>query len=131
MTEITNYMQAFAYLKGGRNPDDRPLPGNGTRLQRRGYDLAVNYRGTDVVTYHENGTYSLDRGGWNTDTTQRRIEQYSPFKVVSGALETTWARDAPFSTREFVRRGPDDWIMQHPDGQTFKIQDGLPIRPER
>ena len=123
MPDITNYKQATAYLAGGRNPDDRPLPGNGTRLQRReDNSIAVNYRGTDVVTYEPDGRYRLNRGGWNTLTTQNRMEEYSPFRVVAGALETSWSYH-----REYVRRGPDDWQIKGPDGTVFEIQDGHPI----
>lgn len=37
---------------------------------------AVNYRGTDVVTYNADGSITLRTGGWKTATTKHRMNQY-------------------------------------------------------
>ncbi len=117
MPEITTYAQAATYLEAGRNRTDRPLPGNGTRLIRRGSAIVVNYRGTDVVTYHRDGTYSIDRGGMLSRTTENRIETYSPFRVSAGLLESGW-------TGKLLRHGPRTWLLTHPNGDGVYLYDG-------
>ena len=136
MAEITTFKQALAYLQAGRDQDDRPLSGSSTRLQaRRRMDIstgrpmetvdtiAVKYHDTDVIQFHRNGTVTLDRGGYNTRTTQDRIETYSPLRVAAGRLKTTWAH-----SRRILRHGPDNWILQHPNGAQTVIRDGERIR---
>ena len=57
------------------------LLGNNTRLIKRGDDYAVRLHYTNVVTIHPNGTYTLRSGGWQTVTTKRRINQFSPVGI--------------------------------------------------
>ena len=72
---IHDYASAAAYL-GPK--EDRPLENN-TRLVRRGTNIAVRLWATDVVTYHPDGSVTLDSGGWLTVTTKARINAYLPF----------------------------------------------------
>ena len=121
MPNITSYEQADRYL--GPNKSDRPLC-NKTRIQRRGYDaIAIMYHNTDVVTYHPDGRIVFNRGGYLTKTTADRISEYSPYRVVAGALYTTWSR-----TREFVRKGSDVWTLRGPDGFEAPLLDGQAVR---
>ncbi|HMN10696.1 MAG TPA: hypothetical protein PKD55_00055 [Bellilinea sp.] len=70
---FTSYEEVSAYLKGGRNPNDRPYPhGRSTRVQARENGIAVRYHNTDVVLYTERGI-TLNSGGWYTSTTKARI----------------------------------------------------------
>jgi hypothetical protein len=41
----------------------------------------VAYHSTDVVTIHPDGTFTLDTGGWDTQTTKERMTTYSPAKI--------------------------------------------------
>lgn len=55
---------------------------NNTRLFKRGDDAyAVKLHDTDVVTIHEDGTYTYNSGGWQTLTTKERINRYSPLRL--------------------------------------------------
>lgn len=60
----------------------KPLQNN-TRLFKRGDDFAVRLHGTDVVTIHPDGTYTIRTGGWWTMTTKQRIASYSPIRIFS------------------------------------------------
>lgn len=53
----------------------------GTILRQEGTDFVISYHNTDVVTMHEDGTYTLRNGGWQTNTTKARINEYSPARV--------------------------------------------------
>jgi len=72
---------ADAYLRAsnrGRGMEQRKI-GNNTVLIRRTHDtIAVRLHGTDVVTYHRNGTMHLNTGGYDTVTTLSRIHHFSP-----------------------------------------------------
>lgn len=52
-----------------------------TTLERRGDAFAICLHQTDVVTIRSDGTYVLRNGGWQTTTTKRRINQYSPARI--------------------------------------------------
>jgi hypothetical protein len=71
---MQSYEQAAVKL-GSR--DSRKLENN-TYVQRRGEDIAVRLHNTDVVTYHKDGTITLNSGGWRTSTTKNRINSYIP-----------------------------------------------------
>ena len=64
----------------GRCKEQRKL-GNNTWLVRRGNDFAIKLHYTDVVTIHQDGTYTLQTGGWHTVTTKARINEYAPCRV--------------------------------------------------
>ena len=46
-------------------------------------DYVVRYHGTDVVTIHADGTFTLNSGGWYTYTTKDRISRFSPARIWS------------------------------------------------
>ncbi|KKM25263.1 hypothetical protein LCGC14_1596730 [marine sediment metagenome] len=74
-----HYQTADAQLQG-RNRESRKLANN-TYLRRRGEDIAVQLHATDVVTYHPDGSTTLNSGGWRTVTTKDRMNAYGPVQV--------------------------------------------------
>jgi hypothetical protein len=66
---------AQTFVMGGRSKVSRPIENN-TRIEQRGDDYAVVLHGTDVVTYHKDGSVTLDSGGWLTVTTKDRMNGY-------------------------------------------------------
>lgn len=82
MTTLTtprSFKDADAQLTG-RNRDSRKVARN-TYLQRRGNSIAVQLHDTDVVTFHPDGSVTLNTGGWNTVTTRDRMNAFSPLHV--------------------------------------------------
>lgn len=69
-----------AALLGGR--ESRKVA-NHTYVQRRGANIAVLLHSTDVVTYHADGTATLDATGYHTVTTKDRINTYSRARIHS------------------------------------------------
>lgn len=64
---------------------------NNTYLHREdAHTLAVRLHATDVVLIHDDGSYTLDSGGWRTVTTKDRINQYGPVRVYQQQLEWYW-----------------------------------------
>jgi hypothetical protein len=61
----------------GRCQEGRNIANN-TRLERRGDNIALRYHFTDIVTYHPDGSMTLDSGGWRTVTTKERINWALP-----------------------------------------------------
>lgn len=41
------------------------------RLERRGAAIAVRLYNTDILTFHRNGSRTINTGGWQTPTTRR------------------------------------------------------------
>lgn len=82
---MQTWAEADAFLRasrGGAGMNERKV-GNNTYLRRAplGTDIAVRLHGTDVVTYHDNGTMTLNTGGWDTVTTMKRINGFSPVRT--------------------------------------------------
>jgi hypothetical protein len=75
---MNSYKQAVEVLKGRKT---RKL-GNNTYLETRDAEtVAVRLHQTDVVTYKANGAVVLNSGGWKTNTTKARINEYSPVGI--------------------------------------------------
>lgn len=56
-----------------------------TRLKRvDDHTFVIRFHATDVVTIHDDGTYTLRNAGNWTATTAKRIEQYTPFTISHG-----------------------------------------------
>lgn len=64
--------RVFGYKTVGRRvflPDEADTPE---------YDIAVRYHDTNIVTYHGDGSITLDTGGWETVTTTNRMDMLTP-----------------------------------------------------
>ncbi len=75
---ITTHTEAEQLLAGARTPDNGKPVARNTRLFKRGEDYAIQLHQTDVVTYHPDGTFTLESNGWRTITTKDRINRFSP-----------------------------------------------------
>jgi hypothetical protein len=77
---------AFTYEKGvellSRGRNGQKKLDNHTYLHRiDAQTIAVRLHDTDVVAIHDNGTYTLNTGGWQTVTTKDRINKFSPARL--------------------------------------------------
>ena len=72
---VSNWFGAETFVKGGRSKVSRPIENN-TRIEQRGEDYAVRLHETDVVTFHMDGSVTLDSGGWLTVTTKARMNEF-------------------------------------------------------
>ena len=130
-TGIIDHASADAYL--GRRAD-RALPGRASRLERRGDDIAVLFHGTAVVTYHPDGSVTLDSGGWLTSTTKQRINAYTRAPVYS--VKGKWLVGVPGGGKVPFRDG----IRVDAEGRTAgkgrkakrdaALRAAIPARPE-
>jgi hypothetical protein len=79
----TSYAEADAFLTA-RNSSCVKIANN-TELERigtiHGYVIVVRLHATNVVTYYPNGAVKLDSGGYRSQTTARRMSQFSPVSV--------------------------------------------------
>lgn len=76
------YNDAVQMLLTARSEGAGKPIGNNTRLVRIDANtVAVRLHGTNVVMIHNDGTYTLQAGGWRTVTTKQRINKYSPARV--------------------------------------------------
>lgn len=64
--------------------DKRTVPSVRATVITRGYDgegIRVSYHGTTVVIAHQDGSFTLNSGGYRTSTTKARINDYSNAQV--------------------------------------------------
>lgn len=87
------YSRQYADLDAkltGRCSQSRKVANN-TYLERRPEgDIAVRLHATDVVTFHPDGTATLNSGGWLTVTTKSRINDYLPGGIVLSSIKGRW-----------------------------------------
>ena len=77
---MLTYDQAMDILRTARTPAKKL--GNNTYLRRvSDTTIAVVLHTTEVVRIHDDGTYTLNSGGWRTVTTKDRLNAYSPASV--------------------------------------------------
>ena len=76
------WLSAVDTIRKARNPAAGKPIQNNTRLFQRGEgderEFGIVLHGTEVVTIHSDGTYTLRNGGYNTVTTLDRIRRWSP-----------------------------------------------------
>jgi len=87
------YSRKYAELDArltGRCAQGRKVANNTYLERREGGDIAVRLHSTDVVTFHADGTITLDSGGWLTVTTKARMNDYLPGGIVLSSLKGRW-----------------------------------------
>lgn len=88
------------------NGRDSRKVGNNTYLERiDSQTVGVRLHRTHVVTFHADGRYTLNSGGWRTVTTKSRINDYAPARVTQRAGE---------------------WFVRH-DGTEIEFRDGMTL----
>ena len=56
---------------------------NNTVLHKpEAYTYAIRLHDTDILTFEPSGMVTIRTGGWDTDTTKRRINKYAPVNIV-------------------------------------------------
>lgn len=123
----------------GRCSQSRKVANN-TYLHRVGDDIAVRLHETDVVTFHADGTATLNTGGWFTMTTKDRINHWLPagirlesnrgrwFLVYSGHSEYDAEGNYRYVLSERPRVPYSDGIVL--DLATLDVIEGAP-KPEQ
>lgn len=77
---VLSHAGLAAYIAAGRNKQatSRTLELNTYAEWRDNGDIAVRFYDTDVITYHADGSFTLNTGGWHTQTTAIRLDTYNP-----------------------------------------------------
>lgn len=76
-----NHAEAIKMVKGKRNANRRKVGNNTYAEILHDNSVGIMLHSTYVVKIHEDNTYTLQTGGWQTVTTKDRINQYSPVRV--------------------------------------------------
>lgn len=79
--------EAILMVRGKRNRSNRKIGNNTWAYILPDNSVVIELHSTPVVTIHEDGTYTLRSGGWQTLTTKDRINQYSPVRVYQRNFE--------------------------------------------
>lgn len=79
--------------------------------------VAIRFHKTDVVLYHSDGTIVLSSGGWHTNSTRARINDWLPRRVFLNNHRGEW----------WVAVGADRWADADNDSRLFV--DGITLAP--
>ena len=84
---MLTFQQAVEKFATARKGKPCKLAGN-TYLEKIDESTyAVKFHATNVVLIHGDGTFTLDNGGYRTNTTKNRINEYSPANVFQQNFE--------------------------------------------
>lgn len=81
------HAEAVNMVRGKRNANRRKIGNNTYAEILHDGSVGIMLHSTYVVKIHEDGTYTLNSGGWQTLTTKDRINQYSPRYVYQKNFE--------------------------------------------
>ncbi len=85
-------------------------------------DMAIRLHATDVLTFHTDGTITLDSGGWRTVTTKDRINRFLPGTLNVWSDRGTW--------KLYVGHGEDRTAVEFFDGMRItpegEVLNGIP-----
>lgn len=85
-----NYYDYFeSFLAGGKDKNRRKVKGNTYAERLANGNIGLRFHATMVCEYWPNGNVTLRSGGWQTVTTQDRINKNSPVRVYSN--KGSWA----------------------------------------
>lgn len=81
------HSEAVRMVRGKTNRDSRKVGNNTYAEILHDGSVGIMLHSTYVVKIHEDNTYTLNSGGWQTLTTKDRINQYSPRYVYQKNFE--------------------------------------------
>ena len=81
------HAEAVLMVRGKRNKTSRKIGNNTYAEILNDNTVAIKLHSTYVVKIRDDGTYTLNSGGWQTVTTKDRINQYSPVRVYQRKFE--------------------------------------------
>lgn len=80
---MLDFAQCEQLVSRARDKRSKPVANN-TRVERRDADTyALRLHGTDIATYHRDGTITLNSGGWRTVTTLERLRSFTGVHIES------------------------------------------------
>ena len=80
----TTYQEAVEFLaKARKYKYSRSISRSATLSYQDDWSISLVLVSTCVVTYHEDGTYTLNHGGWKTRMTTAYINGHTPFYIQS------------------------------------------------
>jgi hypothetical protein len=129
-----NYHGLLDYLSRGRNKNDRPGDKASLRIQRIGGEPCVNMYSTTIARFHEDGTITINAGGWeDSSTTRQRIGDVAGawiFTIASHLkrrfVETTrlyvagMPNGVPYARDCVISRGS---VIRHPEMEKQGVTD--------
>jgi hypothetical protein len=96
------HAEATQMVLGKRNRGQRKIGNNTYAYIEHDGSVAIELHGTKVVTIYPNGLYKLNSGGYQTHTTKKRINQYSPVRVYQKNFEWFLSDGTPFEDNILV-----------------------------
>ena len=110
-----NYHGLLDYLSRGRNKNDRPSDKASLRIVRQGGEPCVKMHSTTIARFHEDGTITINAGGWeDSKTTRANIGEVTGASIFSIAAHKR--RATVNTTRIYVAGMPNgvpyaDWCV--------------------
>jgi hypothetical protein len=88
--------------------DARKLAHN-TWIERDGDDVAVRLHATRILTFHADGSFTVNSGGWRTVTTKQRLNALMPAGYRVFSERYAWKLSTPGGVYDF--EDGDTWAV--------------------
>lgn len=97
--------------------DERTFPNLAATRFVRGADgvFHLEYHGSRIVTYHPDGTYTLDTCGYKTRTTKARLRKFGPLNIRS--KNGRWILNSQGGGSRILRRNSSRLLGQGGSGR--------------
>lgn len=117
-TGVKSYRTALEYLETGRDPLYRKTEYETAIVTDGDGSPVVRLFDTHIVTYHEDGSVTLNSGGWHTVTTKRRMNDYQDVCYVYQD-DNVWYVNT---------QGVGGWDI--PEKERLVFEDGMRVYPD-
>lgn len=96
------FVEVVRLINGKTKRTERKLGNNTYGYIMYDGSVVVELHGTKVVTFYANGLVKLNSGGYQTHTTKKRINQYSPVSVYQKDFKWFLRDGTPFEDNMLV-----------------------------
>lgn len=89
LAHVRSYNEAQAFL--GAEKDSRKVCGDNTYVERRNpHNVAIRLHQTDIIAFSASGLVTLSTGGWHSQITKQRLEQFLPAPLTVFSFKGQW-----------------------------------------
>ena len=119
-TSVNDYQSAMEYLDGGKDSLYRSTEYKTAIVTDGNCNPVVRLFNTHILTYHKDGSVTLNSGTWKTKTTKSRLNDYQDVCVVYQDKNVWYVA---------VKDG-DSYYWDTPEEERIPFEDGMRVHPD-
>lgn len=126
---VRSYKEAEAFL-AAKGVDSRKICGNNTYVERRNSaNIAIRLHQTDIIAFSASGLITLSTGGWYSQITKQRLEQFLPAPLTVFSFKGQWRIGLGDGQRWAMTKAECANSVVFTDGLTLRRHDDVTWEP--